>query len=82
MPRKHCEIVGCGRTTGRGAHNWICADHWKLVRRETRRRFSKLVRELERAPEDSTEYQRRLRAAWAAWNRCVSEATEAAAGLR
>lgn len=82
--RLTCEVLFCKRTRGQrkgeppitGGEEWVCGDHWRGVRLETRRRFQKLRRA---AKADPTE--RNLGRSWLAWCACKREAIEKAAGL-
>lgn len=40
--RLPCCVPGCGRSTlARGFNEWICAGHWSLLPKETRRVYSR-----------------------------------------
>lgn len=47
-PKTHCAIVGCRRWSRRypPGSTWICADHWRLVSRQTRALLRRLWRRL------------------------------------
>lgn len=42
--RLTCCVLGCRRTTGKPFKEWICAIHWKLISKTTKRRRAKLRR--------------------------------------
>lgn len=47
LPRLHCLITGCNRTSKRD-HNdgdeWICAKHWRVIPKKRRRLYSLIKR--------------------------------------
>ncbi len=81
MSRTACAVPFCGRTTRDDTPNWLCSNHWPLVRRDLKAGFRRACRKLEAAPE-GPERRRWNHAAWRWWDRCVRCAIERAAGLK
>jgi hypothetical protein len=66
--RIRCMVVHCNRTRRPGCDEWICAEHWKLIRRDRRRAFRRAVARGE------------VQVADMMWRRLVKEANDKAHG--
>ena len=77
--RTKCVLPFCRRTTHADWDEWICAEHWRGVRRRTRWLHFAIRRKVKRDPGLDPRFAEMRRQNW---RRCKRQALEAAAGLR
>lgn len=85
-----CCVPFCRGNSRKDYREYICARHFRMVSRETRRAYNRAWRLVDRdgnfwewppnSPERIAILERR-NASWALWERCKVEATEAGMGI-
>lgn len=83
--RSSCCVPFCRRTTTTfpPGHEWLCADHWRLVDRSLKLSRTRLVRRFKRRGwfEDRRRWPTVNRALDGIWRRMKRQAIERAAGM-
>lgn len=81
--RLSCAVPFCGHTTGQWPHasEWICADHWRLVRPLVKRAISRARRQMLKARKNSTARDRLWQLQGRLWQHARRQAIERAVGI-
>lgn len=75
--RLGCCVPFCRRTTKRTEWDeWLCGDHWRMIPKDKRRVYGRIVRRWRRYHKKSD-----VPRGWRIWNRLKSIAIERAAGV-